>query len=134
MSNNTEALKRDVQATVYKLTGAFEPGHVSEKQRQALSDVVDTFESLIAALEQAQQQVVPDEMLCDFYEVSNWPDLVRELVKHVEHLQDSAKRNVKPWEDTFPETLLPAHIERVKRADDAVRAAIATAPKPVDMY
>ena len=72
----------------------------------------------------AQQPVVPDEMLCDFYEVSNWPDLVRELVKHVEQLQDSAKRNVKPWEDTFPETLLPAYIERIKLADEACRAAV----------
>lgn len=68
--------------------------------------------------------VVPDEMLCHFYEVNNWPDLVRELVKHVEQLQDSAKRNVKPWEDTFPETLLPAYIERVKQADEACRSAM----------
>ncbi|MFQ9694290.1 MAG: hypothetical protein ACLR00_24190 [Klebsiella michiganensis] len=68
--------------------------------------------------------VVPDQMLCEFYEVANWPDLVRELVKHVEQLQDSARRNVKPWEDTFPETLLPAYIERVKQADDVCRAAM----------
>lgn len=69
-------------------------------------------------------QPAPDQMLCDFYEVNSWPDLVRELVKHVEQLQDSAKRNVKPWEDTFPETLLPAYIERVKQADGACRAAM----------
>lgn len=68
--------------------------------------------------------VVPDEMLCEFYEVDSWPDLVRELVKHVEQLQDSAKRNVKPWEDTFPETLLPVYIEKVKQADEACRAAM----------
>ena len=72
--------------------------------------------------------VVPDEMLCDFYEVSNWPDLVRELVKHVEQLQDSAKRNVKPWEDTFPETLLPAYIERIMLADEACRTVPQSAP------
>ncbi|MDD9251395.1 DUF551 domain-containing protein [Klebsiella variicola] len=78
----------------------------------------------------AQQLVVPDEMLCEFYEVDNWPDLVREVVKHVEQLQDSAKRNVKPWEDTFPETLLPAYIERVEQADKACRAAmLAAAPQ-----
>lgn len=71
--------------------------------------------------------VVPDEMLCEFYEVDSWPDLIRELVKHVEQLQDSARRNVKPWEDTFPETLLPAYIERVKQADDACRAAMVNA-------
>lgn len=69
-------------------------------------------------------QPAPDQILCDFYEVNSWPDLVRELVKHVEQLQDSAKRNVKPWEDTFPETLLPAYIERVKQADEACRAAM----------
>ncbi|MEQ9844577.1 hypothetical protein [Pectobacterium brasiliense] len=66
--------------------------------------------------------IKPDAMLCDFYEVSNYPDLVRELVLHVEQLQESAKRDVKPWQDTFPETLLPAYIERIKKADDAVRA------------
>lgn len=64
----------------------------------------------------------PDAMLCDFYEVKSYPDLVRGLVLHVEQLQDSAKRNVKPWDDTFPETLLPAYIERIKNADAAVRA------------
>ncbi|HEC2587877.1 TPA: hypothetical protein R2K58_004503 [Raoultella ornithinolytica] len=74
--------------------------------------------------------VVPDEMLCDFYEVNNWTDLVRELVKHVEQLQDSARRNVKPWEDTFPETLLPAYIERIKHADEACRAAMLNGGKP----
>ena len=78
------------------------------------------------------EPVVPDQMLCEFYEVANWPDLVRELVKHVEQLQDSARRNVKPWEDTFPETLLPAYIERVKQADDVCRAAmLAPAPQEV---
>ena len=77
-------------------------------------------------------QPAPDQMLCDFYEVNSWPDLVRELVRHVEQLQDSAKRNVKPWEDTFPETLLPAYIERVKQADGACRAAmLAAAPQEV---
>lgn len=69
-------------------------------------------------------QTAPDEMLCDFYGVKNWPDLVGKLVKHVEQLQDSAKRNMKPWEDTFPETLLPAYIERVEQADKACRAAM----------
>lgn len=65
----------------------------------------------------------PDAMLCDFYEVGSYPALVQELVKHVEQLQEAAKRDVKPWQDTFPETLLPAYIERIKNADDAVRAA-----------
>lgn len=70
----------------------------------------------LATCEQTQAQS-PDKALCDFYQVSDYPGLVRELVGHVAQLQDSAKRNVKPWEDTFPPTLLPAHIERVKAAN-----------------
>lgn len=61
----------------------------------------------------------PDPVLCKFYDVTDWPGLVRELVGHVDLLQDSAKRNVKPWEDTFPPTLLPAYIERVNTANAA---------------
>ncbi len=64
----------------------------------------------------------PDKGLCDFYEASDYPSLVRELVGHVAQLQDAARRNVKPWEDTMPPTLLPAHIERLKKADDDLRA------------
>ncbi|WP_250308875.1 hypothetical protein [Escherichia coli] len=90
--------------------------------------VITDLERNIAPLYSAPPApVVPDEMLCEFYEVDSWPDLIRELVKHVEQLQDSARRNVKPWEDTFPETLLPAYIERVKQADDACRAAMVNA-------
>ena len=55
----------------------------------------------------------PDPVLCKFYDVSDWPGLVRELVGHVAQLQDLAKRNVKPGKDTSPPTLLPAYIERV---------------------
>jgi hypothetical protein len=64
----------------------------------------------------------PDPMLCKFYDVTDWPGLVCELVGHVAQLQDSAKRNVKPWEDTFPPTLLPAYIERVNAANESAQA------------
>ncbi|NWA11966.1 hypothetical protein [Pseudomonas gingeri] len=73
----------------------------------------------LATCEQAQAQP-PDKALCDFYQVSDYPGLVRELVGHVAQLQDSAKRNVKPWEDTFPPTLLPAYVERVNAANSTV--------------
>jgi len=63
----------------------------------------------------------PDPVLCKFYDVEDWAGLVRELVGHVAQLQDSAKRNVKPWEDTFPPTLLPAYIERVKGENAAAQ-------------
>ncbi len=59
----------------------------------------------------------PDPVLCKFYDVDDWAGLVRELVDHVAQLQDAAKRNVKPWEDTFPPTLLPAYVERVNIAN-----------------
>ncbi|WP_234452359.1 hypothetical protein [Pseudomonas sp. MF6751] len=66
-------------------------------------------------------QPQPDPVLCKFYDVTDWPGLVRELVGHVAQLQDSAKRNVKPWEDTFPPTLLPAYIERVNAENSAAQ-------------
>lgn len=106
-------------------TGAFEFGNDAQREYSStLEELAEGIRSLHPNAGMQPAPVVPDEMLCDFYEVSNWPDLVRELVKHVEQLQDSAKRNVKPWEDTFPETLLPAYIERIKLADEACRAAM----------
>ncbi|MFL1558631.1 hypothetical protein [Pseudomonas sp. O11] len=66
-------------------------------------------------------QPQPDPLLCKFYDVSDYHGLVRELVGHVALLQDSAKRNVKPWEDTFPPTLLPAYIKRVNAENAAAQ-------------
>lgn len=59
----------------------------------------------------------PDQSICDFYEATDYPSLVRELVGHVKQLQEAAMRNVKPWEDTFPPTLLPSYIKRIESAD-----------------
>ncbi|WP_308582600.1 hypothetical protein [uncultured Pseudomonas sp.] len=73
------------------------------------------------ALAERDSNPKPDPALCKFYDVADWPGLVRKLVGHVAQLQDSAKRNVKPWEDTFPPTLLPAHIERVNTANSAAQ-------------
>lgn len=67
----------------------------------------------------SKSQAEPDPALCKFYDVSDWSGLVRELVGHVALLQESAKRNVKPWEDTFPPTLLPAYIERLNAENAA---------------
>lgn len=72
-------------------------------------------------LEHVAEQPAPDAALCGFYEVTGYPSLVRELVGHVAQLQELAKRNVKPWEDTFPPTLLPAYIERVNAANAAIQ-------------
>lgn len=108
-----------------------EQWHVTNDKRRAEFVAKDGDVAVLPLYRHAQPApLVPDEMLCEFYEVDSWPDLVRELVKHVEQLQDSAKRNVKPWEDTFPETLLPVYIEKVKQADEACRAAmLAAAPQ-----
>lgn len=84
-------------------------------------------EAELAALREETSTQHPDAVLCDFYEVTDYPGLVRELIGHVSQLQESAKRNVKPWEDTFPPTLLPAYIERV----NAANAAALPQDKPV---
>lgn len=78
-------------------------------------------EAELAALRDETANQHPDSALCEFYEVTDYPGLVRELVGHVSQLQESAKRNVKPWEDTFPPTLLPAYIERVNAANTAAQ-------------
>lgn len=80
------------------------------------------WDELNAAMETTQAaQPQPDPVLCKFYGVTDYPGLVCELVGHVAQLQDSAKRNVKPWEDTFPPTLLPAYIERVNTENAAAQ-------------
>lgn len=99
-------------------------GRIEGGNRPDLGLLPDGINNLYANPAPSIPAAVPDEMLCDFYEVDSWQGLVRELVGHVEQLQDSMRRNVKPWEDTLPETLLPAYIDRIKKADDACRARV----------
>ncbi len=86
-----------------------------------LQGLVAELRALLDSEPCAKSQAQPDPALCKFYDVSDWSGLVRELVGHVALLQDSAKRNVKPWEDTFPPTLMPAYIERVNTANAAAQ-------------
>jgi hypothetical protein len=51
-----------------------------------------------------------DPVLAKFYAVDNVPALIAAQSEHIEKLQDAARRNVKPWEDTFPPTLLPKYL------------------------
>jgi hypothetical protein len=51
-----------------------------------------------------------DPVLLKFYGVDNVPALIAAQSEHIEKLQDAARRNVKPWEDTFPPTLLPKYL------------------------
>lgn len=51
-----------------------------------------------------------DETLAKFYQVDNVADLIEEMEAHILKLIDTHRRNVKPWEDTFPPTLMPKHI------------------------
>lgn len=76
----------------------------------------------------------PDSALCEFYEADDFPSLVRELVGHVTQLQEAAKRNVKPWEDTFPPTLLPAYIARVNAEQPAPVAVVMPEPYSLAMF
>lgn len=102
---------------------------VQKFEDQAMGNWVDVHEAQ-KVFDQAQEAISelrdeiatspkPDPVLCKFYDVTDWPSLVRELVGHVAQLQEAAKRNVKPWEDTFPPTLLPAYIERVNAENSA---------------
>jgi hypothetical protein len=124
-----------------KTPGAMVPSTPAQKlwQLQIFLDAAGFHEEAKLAFDAIQQlaaQAVqppavggdPDKTLCKFYEVDSYPDLVRELVDHVSQLQDSAKRNVKPWEDTFPPTLLPAYIARI----DAENAKAQPATAKVD--
>lgn len=52
----------------------------------------------------------PDPKLCEFYQVKTWAELVAAQEEHIISLQGAAVRNVKPWEDTFPPTLLPKYL------------------------
>lgn len=87
---------------------------------------------LVAAVRTLQARYLtepqPDSVLCSFYSVTDYPGLVHELVGHVAQLQELAKRNVKPWEDTFPPTLLPAYIERVIAANTALQPPAGPVP------
>lgn len=65
----------------------------------------------LAAKRLAERSVaLPDQTLCRFYGVDSWEALVAAQEEHVLKLQDAARRNVKPWEDTFPPTLLPKYL------------------------
>lgn len=77
-----------------------------------------------AVLKRFWRENQPDPVLCEFYEAEDFPSLVRELVGHVAQLQEAAKRNVKPWEDTFPPTLLPAYIARINAEQPAPVAVV----------
>ena len=77
-----------------------------------------------AVLKRFWRENQPDPVLCEFYEAEDFPSLVRELVGHVDQLQEAAKRNVKPWEDTFPPTLLPAYIARINAEQPAPVAVV----------
>lgn len=59
----------------------------------------------LAARQPAVQD--PDPTLLRFYQATDYPSLVSALEAHVLKLIDTCARNVKPWEDTFPPTLLP---------------------------
>lgn len=99
----------------------FEPDQIFEA-----SDGCPTEGAVLKRFWRANQ---PDKGLLDFYEASDYPSLVRELVGHVTQLQDAARRNVKPWEDTMPPTLLPAYVARLKKADEEADAMLAERAK-----
>ena len=96
-----------------------EPVAQSEFEPDAICLESDGCPTEGAVLKRFWRENQPDPVLCEFYEAEDFPSLVRELVGHVAQLQEAAKRNVKPWEDTFPPTLLPAYIARINAEQPA---------------
>lgn len=90
-----------------------EPVAQSEFEHDAICEEADGCPTEGAVLKRFWRENQTDPVLCEFYEAESLQSLVRELVAHVAQLQEAAKRNVKPWEDTFPPTLLPAYIARL---------------------
>lgn len=104
-----------------------EPVEQSEFEPDAICLESDGCPTEGAVLKRFWRENQPDPVLCEFYEAEDFPSLVRELVGHVAQLQEAAKRNVKPWEDTFPPTLLPAYIARINAEHPAPVAPVAVA-------
>ena len=101
-----------------------EPVAQSEFEPDAICLESDGCPTEGAVLKRFWRENQPDPVLCEFYEAEDFPSLVRELVGHVDQLQEAAKRNVKPWEDTFPPTLLPAYIARINAEQPAPVAVV----------
>lgn len=135
--NNTEPMGRDevvkvLRAQLGLLNTLYRRSDAAGKE--LVAEVDGNIREAIAAL-QAQpvapaaakpDAVAPDPKLCEFYEVTTWPELVAAQEAHVLQLQDAARRNVKPWEDTFPPTLLPKYLREtgLAAAEPEVRTVV----------
>lgn len=111
-----------------------EPVAQSEFEPDAICLESDGCPTEGAVLKRFWRENQPDPVLCEFYEAEDFPSLVRELVGHVAQLQEAAKRNVKPWEDTFPPTLLPAYIARINAEHPAPVAVAHTMRSVMEAY
>jgi hypothetical protein len=88
--------------------------HLIERHAEGWNQVGEMMEAWRAANTPAPSAGVSvseaDPVLLKFYGVDNVPALIAAQSEHIEKLQDAARRNVKPWEDTFPPTLLPKYL------------------------
>lgn len=105
----------------------------SEFEPDAVCMESDGCPTEVAVLKRFWRENQPDTALCRFYEAEDYQTLAKELVGHVAQLQDAAKRNVKPWEDTFPPTLLPAYIARINAEQPAPVSVVMPERKPQDL-
>jgi hypothetical protein len=84
---------------------------------------------------QGEGEAVADPQLLAFYQVSTVAELLAAQEAHILQLQDAAQRNVKPWEDTFPPTLLPKYIRDTHpapQAESQLRARLEKAMRETD--
>lgn len=129
-------------------TARFKPAQAVEAVGEAITEVAcrayynsgvpvtpPVFEAMRAALTAALAHPrptggeSPDPTLCEFYSVTGWLQLMDAMQEHILRLQDAARRNVKPFEDTFPATLLPEYLRDTGLIDaDQVASYVVTAP------
>lgn len=73
--------------------------------RATLAARIAELEAALTAAESRARGADLDPQLATFYGVDSVAGLLAAQEEHIVKLQDAARRNVKPWEDTFPPTL-----------------------------
>lgn len=92
----------------------------------------NTFKAKGGLPDKARGEVVLDPQLAAFYQVTTVAGLVAAQEEHIQKLQDTVRRNVKPWEDAFPPTLLPKYMRDSGLLDGEEKAALAAELQRID--
>jgi hypothetical protein len=100
---------------------------LSKPWEEFRTDDACALDAVLAALRSkpaaSEGNVVPDPVLCQFYQVETVEQLLTAQEEHILKLQETVRHNVKPWEDTFPPTLLPKYLRESGLANTSKQAA-----------